>query len=446
MSRSSEVLKPFREKRSLLEDRIKSGIEYGRKGILFVHAQRADGSPIPGVKIKVRQKSHEFKCGANIFMIEGFESQEKNKAYEEYFARAFNLATLPFYWSTLEPEQGKPRYTRDSPYIYRRPAPDVCLEFCEKHGIEPKAHCLNYPSFAPHWARGPIDREKSLLIKRFRELSERYAGRIPSWEVTNETMWPYKSQPMNIYDSPEMIDWSFKEADRFFPGNSLVINESNFRIWNNESFFGTRSAYYMQIERALAMGRRIDTVGMQFHMFFRAENEARDTWFYYDPERHYDVLDTYEKLGRRLQITEMTIPAYRLTDEDEELQAEIVRNMFSIWFSHPAMSGVIYWNLVDGYTYVTGDDPHDMNSGENYYRGGLLRSDLTPKPAYNAIVDLFSKTWRTETQIETGADGMADFKGFYGDYSLEFMLPDGTAETRDVFFGKNCCRWFDFVF
>ena len=111
-----------------------------------------------------------------------------------------------------------------------------------------------------------------------------------------------------------------------------------------------------------------------------------------------------------------------------------------------AMSGVIYWNLVDGYTYVTGDDPHDMNSGENYFRGGLLRSDLTPKPAYNAIVDLFSKTWRTETQIETGADGMADFKGFYGDYSLEFMLPDGTAETRDVFFGKNCCRWFDFVF
>ena len=44
------------------------------------------------------------------------------------FYRYFNLATVPFYWNTLEPEYGKPRYAKDSVKIYRRPAPDLCME------------------------------------------------------------------------------------------------------------------------------------------------------------------------------------------------------------------------------------------------------------------------------------------------------------------------------
>ena len=47
--------------------------------------------------------------------------------------------------------------------------------------------------------------------------------------------------------------------------------------------------------------------------------------------------------------------------------------MYSMWFSHPAMDGIVYWNLADGYTYNA--VPGDMSAGENYYRGGLLRFD-----------------------------------------------------------------------
>ena len=152
---------------------------------------------------------------------------------------------------------------------------------------------------------------------------------------------------------------------------------------------GNRSPYYMQIERAIRNGARIDCIGMQFHMFYRAEKEAKETAQFYDPERIFDVLDTYAKLGRSIQITELTIPAYAYTEEDEEIQAEIIRHLYSMWFSHPAMEAILYWNLADGFAH--GAKQGDMTAGENYFHGGLLRYDFTPKASCRTIQDLFQK-------------------------------------------------------
>jgi len=428
------VLKPFEDKKDYMNDRVEHGIETYRKGWARVTVTDPDGKPVPAARVKIRQTGHDFKYGANLFMLDEFSAAEQNRKYEQQFADAFNLATLPFYWNTLEPEPGKPRFAKDSPKIYRRPAPDLCLEYCERHGIEPKAHCLNYESFTPAWAVGPVMTEKRLLEKRFRELAERYAARIPSWEVTNETFWGMNLHRLNFYDEPDFVEWSFDTADRYFHTNRLIINEAHCRIWDNEHFYGNRSPYFMQVERALAHGARVDSVGMQFHMFYRAEQELKETAQYYDPERIFQVLDTYARLGTSLQITEMTIPAYSNAGEDEELQAEIIRNLYRMWFSHPAMEAIIYWNLVDGFAY--GTTPGDMAAGENYFYGGLIRYDFTPKPAYLAIRDLFEKTWRTNLEAATDADGVVDFKGFYGEYEVEIDA-DSRHRTRAFHLGRG---------
>ncbi len=436
MSSRKDVLKPFEEKQDLLKDRVASGIEANRKGLAVLHFTDAEGKPVTGVHVKVRQKTHDFKYGANLFMLEEFNTPEQNEKYRKLFADAFNIATLPFYWSDLEPEQGKPRFAKDSPKIYRRPAPDLCLEYCESNGIEPKAHCLNYANFTPEWAKGSIAKEKFFLYKRFRELAERYSARIPSWEVTNETWWGLHSpRRTNFYDQPDYVEWSFEQADRCFPANRLIINEAHCRIWDDAHFYGSRSPYYMQIERALLKGARIDSIGMQYHMFYRAEDELKETAVFYDPERIYDVLDTYAALGRRIQITELTIPAYAYTEEDEEIQAEIIRNIYSIWFSHPAMEAIVYWNLVDGFAAFAPQG--DMTAGENYFHGGLVRYDFTPKPAYRMIRDLFGKVWRTNLELDTeNADRIA-FKGFYGEYELE-ICAGGKTVNRTIHLDRQC--------
>ena len=138
------------------------------------------------------------------------------------------------------------------------------------------------------------------------------------------------------------------------------------------------------------------------------------------------LLDTYAALGRRIQITELTIPAYAYTQEDEEIQAEILRNIYSIWFSHPAMEAIIYWNLVDGFAAFAPQG--DMTAGENYFHGGLLRYDFTPKPAYHVIRDLFGKTWRTRLELDSQEASRLSFKGFFGEYELEITANGKTVK------------------
>ncbi|MFA6816136.1 MAG: endo-1,4-beta-xylanase [Lentisphaeria bacterium] len=397
MANRADVLKPFEEKRDFMEDRIKYGIEMNRKGFATLTFKNAKGDSLKNAHVEIKQLTHDFNVGANLFMLDEFKQKEQNDVYKKSFADAFNIATIPFYWSDLEPEQGKPRFAKDSPKIYRRPATDLCLEYCEKNGIRPKGHCLNYPTFVPRWVPDDIIGQKKALDKRFQVIAERYSDRIPDWEVTNETYFGQKPH-FQFYDDPEFVEWSFKTAERYFYLNKLIINEAHSRIWGNGYYFGNRSPYFMQIERALAKGARIDSIGMQYHMFYSAEEEQKSTAEYYDPERIFAVLDCYSALKRPIQITELTIPAYTDAAEDEDVQAEIIRNLYRMWFSHPAMEAIIYWNLVDGFAY--GATPGDMNFGENYYRGGLIRYDFTPKPAYFVIKDLFEKTWRTNLSLD----------------------------------------------
>ena len=343
MSDRRKVLRWFEEQKDYMNEKIESGIENYRKGWAKIVVKDKDGNVMPDAKIKVNQKSHEFRFGANIFMLDEMETEEKNEAYKKYFADTFNMATLPFYWNDLEPIEGQPRFSKDSPKIYRRPPIDLCLEFCKKHNIEPREHCLNYDLFRPQWLYGAsVETIKEKLEERMRILAERYAKDIPCWEVINETLcMPPKEKISEFFYEPDLVEWSFKTAEKYFGNNEITINESNWQVFEN-LFKHNRSAYYMQIERALKNGARIDAIGIQFHMCFTKEEEVeRVTKCFYEPMHHYLVLDTYAEFGKPLQITEITIPAYSNNDEDEALQAEILEKLYSIWFSHPNMEQIV---------------------------------------------------------------------------------------------------------
>ena len=84
-----------------------------------------------------------------------------------------------------------------------------------------------------------------------------------------------------------------------------------------------------------------------------------------------------------------------------------------------------------------------MTSGENYYRGGLLRFDLTPKPAYFTIKKLFEEKWHTEEDIVTSEDGSSVFRGFYGKYDVEIEV-GGKRIEKEIHLRKDGKWQFDF--
>lgn len=439
MSRKETALKYINEQREYLEKRVSEGIEKNRKGDMKIKLTDKSGRALKGAKLSVELKNHEFRHGSNIFMLDELESDYKNQKYKEYVAKAVNIATIPFYWKDNEPRPDVVRYDADSEKIYRRPATDLCVDFCEKNSIEPKLHCLNYSQWTPDWVPDNVPETKVLLEKRYKQIADRYANKIPDIEVINETLIESKRK---IFNEPDLIEWSFKLAEKYFPNNNLMINEAN-DIYEHSLFgtrmpyYGKRMPYYMLIKDLLREGTRIDKIGLQYHFFFPKENEAESAEFYFNPKNIYKILDDLEDFGKPIQITEITIPAYSQSGEDEAVQAELIKTMFSIWFSHPAVTGAIYWNMVDGYAAYAPQG--DMTSGENYYYGGLIRFDLTPKPAYNMFYDLFHKVWTTNMELTTDENGECSFRGFYGDYEIKlgdrtynFAFNKGKADKADI--------------
>ncbi len=388
-----------------LNKKISDGIEKNRKGDFYIKTA-------PGTKVSVKLKNHKFRFGANLFMLDEIPGdKEKNEIYKTKFAEVFNMATIPFYWQDLEPKKGQPRYDKNSEKIYRRPPIDLCMEFCKNHGIEPREHALCYNAFFPDWLKNkPIEEEKFYIEKRMQEISARYKNDIKTIEVTNE-MW--QNGKTDFYKDPEYIDFCFKTAEKYFPENTLAINEWT-GVW--EAAGDPWDNYYAYIESELLKGGRIDAIGMQYHVFVKKEEYFDKTRKLYDLNHLYDVLLNYARFNKEIQITEVTVPAFTEDIADETLQADIIEKLYSLWFSFPNVSQIIYWNLIDGYAAFT--TPGDMSGGENYYRGGLLRFNMTEKPAYSRIKRLIKEVWTTNGTLTANDSGLIKFRGFYGEYDI----------------------------
>lgn len=289
----------------------------------------------------------------------------------------------------------------------------MCIKYCEENNIEPREHALCYDKFFPDWlVDKTVPEIKQYIVKRMQQISRRYADKIPTIEVTNEMFWDKGKTP--VYADPDFMVFCYEQAAKYFPKNELCINEWSGDIWNKNPL--PWNNYYLIIENLLLKGARVDAIGMQYHMFYNKDDYFKSTRRVYNLRHLIQVMDNFARLKKPFQITEITIPAFTEESADEQAQADIIEQLYSTWFSYPNVEQIIYWNMVDGYAY--GTRPGDMNAGENVYRGGLLRFDLSEKPAFQRIKHLVKDVWTTNEQLETKG-GAASFRGFYGEYEVE---------------------------
>lgn len=427
-----------------LQTRIANGIEQNRKGDCRVRLTDAAGKPLANTRVSVEQTAHAFRYGANIFMLDEFGEDALNVAYRDTFHRYFNLATVPFYWNTLEPERGNPRYAADSEKIYRRPAPDLCMAYCAEKGIDAKLHCLVYEAYMPEWIKGlPLDEVKKAYERRFAEIAERYADRLYEVEVINEVLcipsWAAE-RTSALAHAPELVPWSFELARKYFPHSTLVFNETT--RWHRMEQYGVTDRYPLLLENALLKGASIDKIAIQAHLFvgYKAqtpeafEASARELTNRGNVHSMLKSLDILGRFGLPLEISEITIPTFGEGEEYEQLQAEMLRLWYSAYFSHPQTDAIVYWNTADGTGFSNG-----AAYDENRCRGGLFHRDLTPKKSAQMLKHLFDEEWRTRLTVKTDENGYLSFRGFYGDYALcteggtaALSLKKGAAHTQTL--------------
>lgn len=401
-----------------LERRIEAGIENNRKGTGELKIFASDGKPVPGAKVTLRQTGHEFHFGCNAFMIDQFPEAEQNARYEEVFSDLFNLAVIPFYWSDLEPEDGAVRFEKNSPPIYRRPPPDRVLEFCDKYGITPKGHPLLWHLFRPDWLTLEEAGMRKRIRRRFREIAERYADRIGIWDVCNEAQTLKIGTPQS-HMPKDHVELAFDLAAEYFPDCVKTYNDD--RRWFLYS--RTYSPVYLLVKSLQEHGYKVDALGLQYHMF---QSLLKDADMFMDPARLFDCLDLYGSLGLPINFSEVSIISRRDLGDGDTFQKLVTEKLYRIWFSHAAVNGIIWWNMVDG---TAAYAPLGSEQGENSLRAGLVNYDFTPKPAYTAIRELVNKTWRTNTTLDYVSDGRTNtFRGFYGDYEVTIETDGGTSQ------------------
>lgn len=378
-----------------ISTRIQQDTERCRKGDEVVRVVDKAGKPISGASVRVEQLTHDFLFGCNIFILDApWLPADLNEKYKQRFKGILNYATLPFYWRGFEQEQGKPSYERV----------ERMAKWCNENGITTKGHPLvwSHEAGTPAWL--PTDKPdevKRLIEARVKDIVAHCKDSIKIWDVVNESVhtrfpsmeiFPYTSDP---------VRW----AHATNPTAMLIVNE--FGMFTDSKAKDTSIAL---LNRMKAANVPYDAIGLQSHMHGGP----------YPIAKILSVLDEYAVLGKPLHLTETTVLSggKETTTDGERTQAEYVEQFYRACFSHPSVRAITWWDLSDAGAWQG-------------VAAGLVRKDMSPKPAYLVLDRLINREWTTKLTGRTDAQGKLSFRGFGGKYRVTVTLPDGRSKTGE---------------
>ncbi|MDR0520703.1 MAG: endo-1,4-beta-xylanase [Planctomycetaceae bacterium] len=379
-----------------------------------------NGKPVNGASLEFKMQRNEFLFGSNIFMFDRFRDKKDNAAYGEQFAAVFNFATLGFYWSSYESRQGQP----NDAYA------EKVVRWCQEHRIRTKGHPLVWNTGDPGWIKEmPTEELFRVQTGRAKTCTEHFRGQINTWDVINEvTEWQRKDMQQRSPKLTELgksvgeeklVRESFAAARQGNPDATLLIND-----------YVTDNRYAALLDKFVADGKPLfDAIGIQSHMHSGVWNN----------QRLWETCERFARFGVPLHFTELTVmslPRHRdwekadSTPEGETFQRTEVERIYTMLFSHPSVAAITWWDFSDQGAW--------MNAPS-----GLVRKDMSPKPAYHALKKLITEDWTTNIVLKTDTDGRASVRAFRGDYQVIASLPDGTKKEFPVSVQKGEANQFE---
>jgi GH35 family endo-1,4-beta-xylanase len=378
-------------------------IQKYRTGDVQLRLVTPDGKALKkGTRVTIEQTRHSFLFGCNIFMLGKCKTDAENAAYQKEFSDLLNYATVPLYWWVYEREAGHPDYESTERFA----------AWCSAHHITMKGHPLAWNYTDPSWLASNPAEVMRLQMQRITDIVGRSKGQIDIFDVVNEATRfareetlqhaPKLTAGIEQMGVPNYLRTGFNHAREANPQATLVIND-----------YITTDEYLEKVISQLvdASGQPLfDAIGIQCH-------QHREVW---SAQKTWDICERFAKVGKPLHFTEATIlsdqPGWELrqknpqfdwasTPEGEQRQAEEVTRFYTVLFSHPAVQAITWWDFSD-------------QGAWQQAPAGLVRADMTPKPAYDALMKLIKGRWWTRAEARVSSQGAAQFHGFYGDYKV----------------------------
>jgi GH35 family endo-1,4-beta-xylanase len=374
-----------------------------RMADLTVAVVDAQGKPVPGAKVVIEQTRHAFLFGSNIFKWGTLPNEEMERAYRRQFAELLNFATLGFYWPMYEPRRGQPIHEQTQ----------RVARWCKENHIATKGHPLAWNYSDPRWLPEDLDEIRRLQMARIEDCVGRFPGLIDRWDVVNEATHFERSAFLEqapkhtaMWQKAGRMEFTrecFAHARKAGPQATLLIND-----------YRVDPAYERVIEQLVdGDGRPMyDVIGIQSHMH-------GGTW---TNAKIWDVCQRFARFHVPLHFTETTVVSgqrggrpqdapWETTPEGEAQQAREVARFYTMLFSHPAVEAITWWDFSDYQAWQQAP-------------AGLVRKDMSPKPAYDELKKLIKGRWWTTAEVATGDDGAVTTRGFLGDYRIRAFLAE----------------------
>ncbi len=393
-------------------------IEKHRKADAVVSVVDAAGKPVADARVKVEQTRHAFLFGSNIYLWGRVGDATDEAAYRKRFADLFNYATLGFYWASYERRRGQPRHERTT----------QIAQWCKENGIVTKGHPLAWNHADPPWLGDDFEEIRKLQVARIDDCVSRFKGLIDRWDVVNEATHfdrdsfkeraPKMTAMWSHVGKHPFVRECFTHARRANPSATLLIND-----------YRTDPAYLPVIEKLVDENskRMYDVIGIQSHMH-------GGPW---SNDKIWKVCERFARFGVPLHFTETTIlsgkQGWKLrekgqpwpsTPEGEATQAREVERFYTMLFSHPAVEALTWWDFSDRHAWQQAP-------------AGFLRKDMSPKPAYERLMQLIKGAWWTVETVTSDKNGSAPFRGFFGDYRVSVRTKEGKTVTVPMTLAKS---------
>ena len=382
-------------------------IEHYRKVDAKVVVLDARGRPVRNVRVQWEQTRHAFLFGCAALSLLNHKEAAQEADYQKRFGDLFNFATVLTYWQDTDPAPDR----RDLEKLTAR------VGWLNERHIRVKGHPLILAGAAPGWAPKDPDQVRELNHKRITDLVTGFRDRIEVWDVVGDATTAAGAQN-------GLGAWARKAGPAQFTADALTwaraANPHATLLYNDYKLDADYTSLIRDVER---MKAPLDVLGLEAHMGGGAEWSLEKVW---------KTAETFRPLGKSLHFSEITVlsddpkadhsRSWPSTPQGEKRQADYVEKLYTILFSHPSVQGIGWWNFVDG--------DWDRNPG------GLLRADLSPKPAYERLHHLIQEKWHTEATGKTNAAGSVTFRGFAGHYKITVQYAKGSITIeRDILRG-----------
>lgn len=337
----------------------------------------------------LERRRHGGPLGRRVFGC-FIDPEQTSDGYRKLLTSAFDFSALPCWWRTVEPAEQKFNW---------KPI-DACVEWAAKNRLPLRGTPLL--SFSernlPDWLyiyEHDFETIRDLAHEHVKRVVVRYAQYVACWDVASG-LHAENGLSCSFEQLMELTRMSAATVKQIAPRAACIVDVV--APWGEYYAGNTRTIPPMlYAEMVVQAGVNFDAFGLRFEFGVPGPDGTPRDLFQVSA-----LLDRFASFGKPLHITAVQVPsggpgpgggaggggngggagksadARRGGAWDEAAQAEWLEAVCVIALSRPAVESVCFAALADG-------------SGQAIPTGGLVRRDLTPKPAYDRLRKLRAK-------------------------------------------------------